>query len=284
MSAPGGLTSLAERVYAEFPIEIADEPSFDDEDLVVIVDTGDAALIQNWVEGLRKASCVKVLIDHHPPSESLSGIVQFSVTNQRASSTSEIVFDLWRRLKLTPNETVSQALLTGIMADSQHLTRADEDTINEVGKLCKLGASLRKSRRLLRVRLDRSEVIARLKGAKRIQIFEARKWIIAITRVGAFHASVARSLVDVGADLALALGTQVSGSRGTFRSSQEFYEESGIHLGIDLAQKISAALNGSGGGHPTAASVQCLASLPRLFKEAKKVIAEALGEQLNQID
>ncbi len=285
VSSPGGLSFLAERLRAQFPLEIISEPSFQDLDLLVIVDTGDAALLESWAKAIREASCERVLIDHHPPSASLGKLVEFSVIDQKASSTSEIVFNLWRRLKLTPSRSVAQAVLLGIMADSGFLTRATEDTIYDVEKLCKLGASLQKSRSLLRVRPERSELIARLKGARRIRIFEVGKWMVAITRVGSFQASVARSLLDLGADLGVAIGARAAGSRASLRSKEEFYDESGVHLGIDVAQKISERIrSGSGGGHATAASVQCGSRQSRLYEEATYVISEALGEQLKQID
>jgi hypothetical protein len=137
------------------------------------------------------------------------------------------------------------------MADSQHLFLASGKTITVVSELYKRGASLELARTILTRRREISERMARLKGAGRISLYNVDDFILAISRIGSFHASVAKALVDLGADLAIAVGGEAKESKASLRATQQFYEETGLHLGTDIAGKIAD----SGGGHPTAASL-----------------------------
>jgi len=84
-------------------------------------------------------------------------------------------------------------------------------------------------------------------------VYRAKGWVIAVSTVGSFQANVARSLTQLGADVAMVVGEVDSEVKGSLRAHQRFQAETKVHLGTDVAEVISRG-RGYGGGHPTAAS------------------------------
>src|SRR5207244_12645018 len=95
--------------------------------------------------------------------------------------------------------------------------------------LVEAGASLEKARRMPRGEPDYGEVVARLKGAQRLEIIRIGPWVIARSRVGSFHAPVARGLLNLGADIAIATGGIGGEPRGSLRSSGRFFDAPELH-------------------------------------------------------
>lgn len=256
VAAPSGFSAVAKRIAERFKTNIKENPDLHDKDIIIVVDTGNLELLEGWAEDFRRTKAMKVFVDHHPLSSSVKGIPDRLIVDEGATSTSEIVYRIFRAHGTGAGRKVARILLTGILADSQHLTIANSSTISVVQELLKEGASLDLARGLLTFRRDPSEVIARFKGALRLKVYRLGNWFYSTTEVGSFHASLARMLVDVGADVAMAFGEVEGEARACFRSSRNFYSESKIHLGKDVAEKLATMVrDGVGGGHPTAASL-----------------------------
>ncbi len=238
-------------IKASFLEEIPAQPY----DLVFITDTGHSSLLSAQTDVIKSMKAYRVLIDHHPLDESMKGIVDSAVVDVNASSASEMVFLLAEGAGLKVRRQAAKVLLLGLMADSQFLTLASNRTVSSVARLCDLGADLENARSVLRTRRDVSESIARIKASKRASYFRAGEWLVAMTTVGSFQASVARSLIDVGADVSLALGEVGDETRASVRSTQIFKEKTSLHLGTDFCKAFADKSGGAGGGHPTAASM-----------------------------
>ncbi len=73
--------------------------------------------------------------------------------------------------------------------------------------------------------------------------------IISVSKVGSYHASAAKALIDLGSDLSIVINKDKS-IKVSMRASNRFYSLTNLHLGVDIASRISK----KGGGHPTAAS------------------------------
>ena len=72
------------------------------------------------------------------------------------------------------------------------------------------------------------------------------------SQVKAFEARAASKLIDLGADLAIVLAERKNEVRISGRSTLSFFTGTGIHL-AQLFSEIETLLQGSSGGHPTAA-------------------------------
>jgi nanoRNase/pAp phosphatase (c-di-AMP/oligoRNAs hydrolase) len=283
VAAPEGLSGLARVVQAEYPLEVVSSPRFEEQDMVVIVDTGHAQLLSDWVGPIKSVECSKVLIDHHPHSESVKQLVDHLLVDEEATSTSEIVLSILEAKHMKIPQKVAEALLLGLMTDTAGLNLAECTTLENAVKLCRCGASLAKARQMLRVKKDASEKIARLKAAQRLKIYRLEDWIVAVTHVGSYQASAARALIDLGADVAAALGEVDDEVRGSLRATQEFCEKSGIHLGVDVAEKVGAALQGAGGGHAGAASFTAKRPLQEAADKVLLTLARKVDAPLQEI-
>ena len=248
---PEGLNTIARKVSKSFPISIENNADFARADLIIIVDTNNPLLLSKSRQGIVQSKAEKILIDHHPLGKNVKKIANVLFVNTKASSASEIVYDLYRSNQINISKRVAQILLLGIMADSQHFFLASGETITAVSELYKIGASIASAKKILTRERDRSERLARLKAASRVTLYSVNEFLIAFARIGSFHASVAKSLIDLGADVGIAVGGTGNRSRASLRATPNFYRLSNLHLGIDVTSKLSE----SGGGHAVAASL-----------------------------
>lgn len=259
--APQGASTLGVSICKSLGISFEEEINTQDiesSDLIIAVDVGEKELLEPYLISISKSKAARILIDHHSrPFEtkwmdSSSKLFESELVNSEATSTCEIVTLVFPEELL--DETTSRVLLTGLMYDSQHLGLATYSTLEAVLKLMRAGAKIDEVREILKSRPDRSEVIARLKSAQRLQFQEMNGYLVAQTSVSSFHATVARMLIDIGSDVAIAYGEHGDEIRVSIRSTQRFLKETGIDFGKMLAE-ISTEMNMIGGGHPTAASM-----------------------------
>ncbi|MEM3403535.1 MAG: DHH family phosphoesterase [Nitrososphaeria archaeon] len=255
---PGGLSSNAEALRQYLKVDYNQQlPNRCD--LVVVVDAGSPYLLDEYYDLLKNVTVPKLLIDHHPLQEDSKGFYNYFVVDEQATSSSEIIFHLFRKYDVAIPDIISNVLLLGILFDTRHLSVATEDTLKNVCFLIDLGASLSWCESVLTIKKNRSEAIAKLKSLSRVRLYEAEDLIISIVKIGSFQASVAKFLVDGGSDIALAYGEDKDGLiKGSLRCSYEASKVGSLKLNT-LAELLVKGFNGVGGGHRFAASfnVEC---------------------------
>lgn len=281
IAAPGGLATLTSKLAETFPHRLAVEGTAT-YDLYVAVDVGDAELLGEWRQEVEEAKVERILIDHHPLRTRHA--YDHVIVDEDATSAAEVVYGLFASLGIRMDRLTAQALLEGIMFDSSHLAIASEGALRAVVELFGRGADLQLARRQLRSEPDYGEVMAKLKGARRMKLFKLGNWVAATTKVGSYQAHVARSLVFMGADFASVGGTTDGETRVSMRSSQRFFDQTKIHLGTDVAAKIAPALGGHGGGHGTAASFSCTQEEEVAISSALSRVAELLVLRAEEIE
>ena len=272
---PGGMTLLTQKLSRRFQHPTV-EKSEEEYDLYVAVDVGDDELLSDWKEKLQNAKGVRVLVDHHP----LRGSPSYDrvIVDEGATSAAEVVFDMFQELGVAVDGDTAQALLEAIMFDSSHLAIVSPKGLRAVVRLMDGGADVVLARKELRSDPDYGEVLAKLKGAQRLRIYKSGDWVVATSMVGSFQAHVARSLVYLGADLALVGGESEGETRVSLRSTQRFLDGTKMQLGIQVAGEMSKRLGGHGGGHATAASFSTSAGEEETVEATLKMIGELLGE------
>jgi len=274
IATPGGMTLLTRRLARLFPHRVVEE-SRARYDLFVAVDVGQTELLGSWLEKVRESGAYAVLVDHHPMHR--DSVYDRSIVDTNATSTAEVVHRIFKELGISIDQKTAQALLIALLFDSQHLAIAHADTLRAALDLVERGGRLEYARRVLRVEPEYGEVIAKLKGAKRLQIMRLGPWVVVTSRVGSFQAQVARSLITLGADVAVVAGRVDQETRASLRSSARFAQSTKIHLGTRVAGVVAEGGNGHGGGHPTAASLSsrldeedvergCIAQISKLLK------------------
>ncbi|HYB45315.1 MAG TPA: DHHA1 domain-containing protein, partial [Nitrososphaerales archaeon] len=160
---------------------------------------------------------------------------------------------------------------------------AGEQALRDVVRLMDSGADIAEARRALRSEPDYGEVMAKLKGARRLKIYRLGAWVVCTTLVGSFQAHVARSVLFLGADVSMAGGVSEGETRVSLRASQRFFESTGVRLGVDVAEQVAAELGGHGGGHATAASFECGAGEEDAVAGALKRLSILLGTETQEI-
>jgi len=177
---------------------------------------------------------------------------------------------------LEPDPDVAQALLVGIVFDSKHFSIGTPRVFRIVARLLEFGASLNGVKELLSSSMDQSEKLARLKATQRMTIHRLDQWIIATSDLGSFQSSAARSILSLGADVVIIAGNDKTELQASFRSTEEFYLNTKIHLGEDLTKPLAEQFKGAGGGHPTAAGVNAFGKSEMFLLKAVELIKEKL--------
>ncbi|MDA4111334.1 MAG: DHH family phosphoesterase [Thaumarchaeota archaeon] len=254
---PQGASVLGEKVSSIFGLRThfkVDPVTVKESDLIVVVDSGDRHLLEPYLDPISESSAKKIVIDHHASSlenESWKGF-DYKIIESKSTSTCEII-----ALGFPPaifSREICRILLTGLMFDSQHLGLAGASTLEAALILVNGGAEIPDTKKILRYKPHRSEILARLKASQRLQFEECNGRFLVKGEVSSFQASVARMLVDIGADVGIAFGESNAEARLSARSTQSFYKETGIDLAEEI-RKVANHFGIVGGGHSTAASV-----------------------------
>lgn len=272
---PEGVNSNAARLLEKLGIHPVEE--LGEYRWVIAVDTGSLSQIQELIPHIEGWAAKVGFIDHHQHDEEMEKVSSFYVSQPLATSASEIIYDVFKQKGLTPSSKTAQALVAGIAYDTGHLNLADRSTILKVSELLSPGKTLQQALDLINLPTSYPERIARLKAGQRAEITKIGNRVIVFSQLGSYQASAARALVLLGADLAVVAGERDNNVRASLRSTAEFYEETGLHLG-DFVRDLLSAADGSGGGHPTAAGVNVAGSIEEFYAAVRKSLSQSLDK------
>ena len=132
--------------------------------------------------------------------------------------------------------------------------------------------------------MARSEKIARLRGANRIQkIHYIQNYIVVFSHVSSYEASACKALIDLGADASFIISfvPKTHEFRISSRAKGKLIRETSFHLG-EIMKIIGEKYHGSGGGHDGAAGAYGIINnenkdymgelVPEILKLVKKEI------------
>jgi nanoRNase/pAp phosphatase (c-di-AMP/oligoRNAs hydrolase) len=253
------------------------QTTVDDYDLIALLDTNSRYQLGPGFEDLLKNPSRTVIIDHHEHNPNIHELSENTLINPDKSSTCEIMFNLFQDLNIPLDEQTANLLLAGLIFDTRRFFYADEHTLSVASLLIQAGADYQKCVRALIIKQDRSERIARLKAAGRLKIHDIDGWIIVTSKVGAFEASACRSIIDLGADVAIVGGSPSNGVvRISSRSTKEFHSKTGVSLGKDIMEVIGQIIDGEGGGHSNAAGANGKKNLEKALKRSVDLIRDVI--------
>ncbi|MFX0053972.1 MAG: bifunctional oligoribonuclease/PAP phosphatase NrnA [Promethearchaeota archaeon] len=249
------VSRLSNQVLSRFSLDV---PFFDysegPHDLVILLDTNSEFQLGPRVRTLLTDPSRTLAIDHHEENPELSSIAMHQIVDSNASSTCELVIGLYDDLGIPLSPSVANLLLAGMIFDTRRFFHSGRESFQLAMKLMDAGADYDLCVRALVIKPDRSERIARLKAAGRLQIHDMGGWIVAVSKIGAYEASACRALIEIGADVAIVAGKTSKGVvRFSSRSSRQFSSETGVNLGTDVMEPIGSIIGGEGGGHVNAA-------------------------------
>ncbi|MDP2900862.1 MAG: DHH family phosphoesterase [Candidatus Bathyarchaeota archaeon] len=273
---PDSASQLSDKIIAYLGIEASTHPRIVGADTIVVVDTGSIGQLENLSHLLQEGGA-KIFIDHHSRDPGIERVASIYLMDGDAVATCEIVCDIWQGIGGEPPKEVAEALLLGIAYDSKHFTIGTPRTFRTVARLLELGATMNGVRGLLSSVMDPSEKLARLKATQRMTIIRVDPWIIATSNLGSFQPSAARGILNLGADVVVIAGNDKEVLKASLRSTEEFHQKTGIHLGDDVTRMLSERFKGAGGGHPTAAGINGIGDADDFLSEAAELIREKLG-------
>jgi phosphoesterase RecJ-like protein len=278
IACPEGISKLSKALSDHLPIEVmTSEPRFGDADIIVMLDTNTVKQLGEWSKKVNEASSPVVVIDHHASHPETEKIVSLCISDENSSSTCEIVYRFFKELDIRPSKDEAEALFIGIAFDTKHFILANSNTFKAVADLVDAGVNAHESLSQLSLPIDTSERIARLKASRRVRLLRVNNWLIAFSHVRSFQASAARALVETGAHLAMVGGQKDDQLQISIRSDQDFYKQTGFHVGKDLAKPLGEHLHGMGGGHSTAAGINGSGDFESAVKRATKILKERLA-------
>jgi len=275
IAVASGPSRLSKRIIAILPIEIVYQPHIEEADVLFLVDT-------NTVQQLDML-CKKILpdqplvvVDHHSSHPETERLAALSVSDVTASSACEVVYRLFEEAEVKPSIDEAKALFLGIAFDTRHFVIANSGTFKVLSSLIDAGVDVQEILPILSLPMEFSERVARLKACTRIKLLTLNNWLIALSHVSAYQASAARSLMSIGAHVAVVAGQKDEQIQVSFRATREFYLETGIHLGNDFAKPLGDFINGIGGGHAVSAGANGTGDLKTCLRFCSKLISNKL--------
>ncbi len=279
IAAASGLSSLSKSMINVLPIELTDKPRIETADLIVLLDTNTIQQLDEWSKRI-KPDRPLVVIDHHASHPQTELIATLSVKDEAASSTCEIVYRLYKEAELKPSSDEAKALFLGIAFDTRHFIIATSNTLKVVADLVESGVNAQETLPILSLPMEHSERVARLKAAKRMKLLKIKDWLIALSHVSAYQASACRALIALGAHVAVVAGQKQNKIQVSLRASREFYTESGVHMGSDLAKPLGDFLEGMGGGHSVSAGANGVGDVETCLNFCKELLKKRLKQPL----
>jgi bifunctional oligoribonuclease and PAP phosphatase NrnA len=274
---PEGISASAKQLLENLGIAIPDEKGSEGGGFAILVDTNALDQLGKTGEELRTKSSPFVVVDHHHPHPDTEKLAARMIVDETASAAAEVVYRLTNAAGQPLDTTAAMALLAALFVETRHFQLARKSTFEIAAKLVEAGADTRRLSEMLGTRMNRSERMARLKAAGRIQVVSMGDWIVATSQLGSYQSSAARALLGLGAHIALVGGKAKDKVRVNMRATEEFANKTGVHLGRDLAIPLGKALGGSGGGHPTAAGFNGTMSVDETLKNSVERIRELLA-------
>jgi len=276
IAAAQGPSRLSKFVLRSIPLKLTVEPQIESAEAIVLLDTNTIQQLGDWCERIKVSKAALVVIDHHASHPETERLATLIVADENASSTCEMVCRLFREANVKPKPEEAKALFLGIAFDTRHFVLASSATFKAVADLIDVGVQAEQALSLLSLPMDPSERIARLKASKRTKLLKINNWLIAFSQVSAYQASAARALISLGAHVAVVAGQRNEKIQISMRSSRDFYEKTGVHLGKDVAKPLGEYLQGMGGGHSVSAGVNGVGDIEASLKRCVKLLQEKL--------
>ncbi len=279
--APLGLSLQSRNILASYPYPVKEGREIGFHALIFVIDTSTPEQIGN--AELPKDALVAIL-DHHEEGK-LFERADFRFVQKDSHATAFIVLELLNALSAKITAEIALFLLAGIVADTAFLRMITAKELKiTAGLLETAGVELEQVHAALSVREDISERIAKLKGMKRMKVFRLGDIIVTFAASGSFESQVALSIMKSGADIAFV--ENIDAKKPEYRISGRMRQNLAEKLDISkLIKAIEPIIEGSAGGHPTAASANGKNVKNSAKVEAKllEVLEKAVGKKRKQI-
>jgi len=281
IAAAQGPSRLSKHLLNSVPAKLTMQPHIEQADVIVLLDTNTIQQLGEWSNRIKASKAALVVIDHHASHPQTENLATLSVSDETASSACEIVYRLYKEAQVSLTTVEAKAIFLGISFDTRHFVLASSTTFKVIADLIDAGVKAEETLSLLSLPMDTSERVARLKASKRVKLIRINDWIIAFSSVSAFQASAARALISLGAHVAIVAGEKAERIQISMRATPDFYKETGVHLGRDVAKPLGEYLHGMGGGHAVSAGVNGSGEAKISLKRCARLLKGKLARPKN---
>ncbi|MFX1409929.1 MAG: bifunctional oligoribonuclease/PAP phosphatase NrnA [Promethearchaeota archaeon] len=243
--------------FREFKFSYEKDVILSNFDVCLILDTNKVDQTALNKDDINSKSRIPIIfIDHHYKEVKKDNDTLFSefLIFDNFSSTVEILLELFENYDLKLNLPIKFLIIAAIITDTGYFRYGNNRTIKNVGKLLDSDLNLLDIYLILENWIDLSERIAIIKGLQRVKLHREGDYLIGITNVSSYGASVASTLIKIGFDISIVYSKEKVESIITIRARKNICLETGLHLG-KILEEISEYCQGSGGGHDGAASL-----------------------------
>ncbi|MFX1479059.1 MAG: bifunctional oligoribonuclease/PAP phosphatase NrnA [Promethearchaeota archaeon] len=219
-----------------------------------------------------------ISIDHHYYNQNQNHVEKLNllnIINENFSSTIEIILELFEYNDKKLPTAYRYLIIAAILADSGFFKYANNNTLKHVSKLIDDDINFQEILLLLEDEIDISKKIANIKGLQRVKLIRKGSYLIGVSRVSSFGASVASVLIKIGFDVSIVHSQEKGEFVINTRANKNLCLKTGLHLGKILGD-ISNRYKGSGGGHDGAASLTLTEDLDVILDEILKKITQVL--------
>jgi nanoRNase/pAp phosphatase (c-di-AMP/oligoRNAs hydrolase) len=277
IGAPQGVNKPTKQLLEKLSITVNLKPNIESASVIFLIDMNTIEQLDEVIDKIKASNAPIIIIDHHAYNPDTIQTCAFCIINEQAAATCEIMYDLYQQAGIQLELNEANALFSGIAFDTRHFALGDSDTFRIAGGLVNAGVDARDMLNLFSNPIDHSERLAKLKACKRAKIVKNGEWIIALSHVSAYEASAAKSLVDLGAHVAVVAGKKAGKLEVSLRCNRDFNEKTGIHLGKDVSMPLGELLGGVGGGHPMAAGVNAKGDVSDALDKCLKLLKEKMS-------
>ena len=278
MVVPQGVNKPAKLLFEHMPITVNLKPNIESAEAIVLLDMNTVEQLDEVADVIKKSPSPKIIIDHHAPSAETMQSCKVCIVDEKAAANCELIYRLFSQAGVEPNLNEAKALFIGIAFDTRHFALANSPTFEIIAKLVVTGIDAQHTLAQFALPIDPSERVAKLKACKRAKIIKVEGWIIALSHVSAYQAPAAKALVDLGAHMSAVAGKKNGKVELSLRSTRQFNELAGVHLGVDIAAPLGEYLHGVGGGHAMASGVSGVGEIQEALKQCLVLLKQKIAK------
>jgi nanoRNase/pAp phosphatase (c-di-AMP/oligoRNAs hydrolase) len=262
--------------FPDFPFTFEEKIDPSEIDTILILDANKIEQVE-FSENFKliQSNTPYIFVDHHLFMENdyVGNQKSLNLIFEDFSSTAEIIYEMCEAYNIELPIPYKILLISGILTDSGFFKYGNNKTIQRVSTLLDPTFDLQDILLLLKGDTDLSKKIAKIKGLQRVKIVREGDWLIGITNVSSFEASVANSLIRVGFDVGIVISDKKSDYRISTRAKKSLCITHNLHLGRIL-EEVSKEIGGRGGGHDGAAGLN--------GKDNQKEVLDKIIEKVKQ--
>jgi len=215
-----------------------------------------------------------VFIDHHYIEKNYNNSL-LNLVSENYSSTSEIILEIFNYYNIKLTKPYRYLMIAAILTDSGFFKHGNNNSIKNVSQLLENDINIHEIKNLLKIDIDLSEKIAKIKGMQRVKLYRKGRFLIGLSNVSSFAASVASMLIKMGFDITIVYSKEKTEYRINSRARKDLCLNTNLHLG-KLFEEISEKYDGDGGGHDGAASLIIKENIEEVIHEIIKKLKEIL--------